>query len=151
MKQHFPGPTYMERVVHVPPAVAAASLDLALLDVGVGGADGNGSWRFDAERGSLALTVPAAHLDTGFLSGVHPLRRARGRIRSGVFPFAVELEVVAWSESATAIGLRPMGSRPRRAGASAYYGMGSAALDHIRNEIERWARADAPIRVRAPS
>lgn len=149
MKQRVSGPTYMERVVHVPPRAAAAAFDLALLDVGAGWADGNGRWVFEDERGSLALTVPAANLDAGILSGVYPLRRACGRLRSGPFRFAVELEIVAWSESATAVGLRPVGARPRRAGAMTYFAVGSAALDHVRKEIARWARADATVRALA--
>src|SRR5687767_13775337 len=107
MRYVSPGPSYMERIVPVPPEAAEAALDLALLDVGRGSAAGNGTWIFEVERGKFVVRAPSVRSNVTALSGVCPLRRTKGVIRSGLFRFPVELELLPWSETATAIGLRP--------------------------------------------
>jgi hypothetical protein len=138
----------MERVVPLPPDAAAAALDLALLDVRSGSADRHEHWCLEVDRGGLVLELPGVRLERAPLSGVCPVRRATGWIRSAVFLFPVELELFPWSSTASAIGLRPSGTRPRRLGGDVYYRVGAAGLEHIRAEMLRWARADADARRR---
>ncbi|MEX2554237.1 MAG: hypothetical protein WEB06_01240 [Actinomycetota bacterium] len=151
MTYRFPGPSYMERVVNLPPDSAATALDLALLDVGSGAPEGHEHWCLEVDRGRLVLELPSVRLETPALSGVCPLRRATGWIRSTVFLFPVELELFPWSSTASAVGLRPSGTRPRRLGSDIYYRVGAAGLDHLRGEMLRWARAAASARRRTPT
>ena len=143
MTHRFPGPSYIERTVPIPHGAAAIALDLALLDVGAGSSAFGGRWILDTGSGRLVIAVPSERPGDGPPSGVTPLRHTRGTIRAGGFRFAVELELFPWSGSASAVGLRPLGSRPRHCGSEAYYRVGLAGLDFLRNEMLRWARADA--------
>ena len=148
MTHRFPGPSYIERLVPIPHGTAAIALDLALLDVGAGSSGPAGHWIHDTGSGRLVIAAPSERTAVGSLSGVTPLRHTHGTIRAGGFRFAVELELYPWSESASAIGLRPLGSRPRSFGSETYYRVGGAGLEHLRDEMLRWARADATARQR---
>ena len=146
MTYRFPGPSYIERVVPIPHGAAAIALDLALLDIGAGSSSAGARWILETGDGRLMLAAPSERAAPGSLSGVSPLRHTRGVIRAGMFRFGVELELFPWSESASALGLRPLSSRPRHFGSETYYRVGGAGLEHLRDEMLRWARADTAAR-----
>ncbi|MGH2726529.1 MAG: hypothetical protein ACRDKS_06090, partial [Actinomycetota bacterium] len=108
-------------MTHLPLEVAANALDLALLEVEGGSADGRSRWTMELDAGHLVLAAPTLRVREGRPSAMSPARWTNGWIRSGVFFFPVELELIAWSATASAIGIRPSGTRPRRLGVDSYH------------------------------
>ena len=81
-------------------------------------------------------------------------RAFRGVLRkpSGLGIARVELEVLAWSDRATELGLRPVGARARRAACRAPYGAAaSTLLDGLADRSARPVRVRGPARLAAPT
>jgi hypothetical protein len=138
---------YIERVAFVPPPVAQAAFDL-FLDLRAEGATDSARYRFPAATGELVLVGPVRTPVPPTQSAVFPVRVVDGWIasRSGVYRMRVELELLRWSDRASALGLRPLGHRHHPLGFGPYLRIGGLTMTTFRDEVEAWARAGAGVR-----
>lgn len=146
MSRHIAQTWYMDRVVDLPPAIAAVCFDDVRADLCADPANPAGRWSIRADEEVLELA------GTGVLSsgqtGWRVLRRLHGSLRSpgGWVRLPVELELLPWSSRRTEVGLRPRGRLGPGPG-SFYVRGGNAVLDRLMDELHpavawgRWARA----------
>ncbi len=138
---------YIERVAFVATPNAEAAFDL-FLALRAEGATDSPRYRFPTATGELVLVGPARTPVPPRPSAIFPVRVVDGWIasRSGVYKTRVELELLRWSDRATALGLRPLGHRHHALGYGPYLRIGGQVMTSLRNEIEAWARAGAGAR-----
>lgn len=133
---------YMFRVVPVPARIAEAALDRVLSDIAAR----------SPVAGRRALPLREARLEIEGIERLEPRsfswpsRRVRAVLRRPWLPgIPVEIELLAWSDDAAQIGIRPAWRRwPSGRSTGAYFRAGSEALDVVSREVSAWADAGLP-------
>jgi hypothetical protein len=131
-------PTYLSRVISLPAAVAADSLDRIRRTGALEptGNDAPGEWLSVAAPAGGALQV-ARHDPPGRPAHLLPVRRVPGRLRTSR-PWSsvgVDLELTPWSTGRTEVGLRYQ-SAVRSRGLRLYHTIGGDALVQLCAALE---------------
>ena len=138
---------YFERRVPVAIKRADEALDRFLFDLQVRNAWRGAPRALEVGSGRLLLDDRGTPLEAPTPSAIWPRRRLRGWIHgaAGWYRVRVEIELLAWSGTASVIAIRPLGRWPHPLGAGLYYRIGAEALDVVREEITGWdAAVDRP-------
>jgi hypothetical protein len=135
--------SHMERVVRAPATAAGEALDDLLFEARP--PRGYGAWRWESGfgHGELSLIVPGARMRPKRQSPTSPVRTYYGYVRTRV-PLVriwIELELVPWSDSLSALGIRPLVRRLGPVGVRRYERTGVSALDGLRATIEQRLRS----------